>query len=138
VNGGKWLSSRTDDSHAFHTDLLNAWTPQNTNTSVPRLVTSPSHWNVLEHDLWLEDASYFRLSHIEVGYSLPANVLEKVGIESFRFYGGADNLFTITKYSGWDPGVTGGTGSSNGFDSGVDRNPYPSARQFVMGLQLNF
>jgi len=138
VNGGKWLSYRTDDSHAFHKDLLNAWTPENTNTSVPRLVTSPSHWNVLEHDLWLEDASYFRLSHIEVGYSLPANILEKAQIESLRFYGGVDNLFTITKYTGWDPGVTGGTGSSNGFDSGVDRNPYPVARQFVIGLQLTF
>jgi TonB-linked SusC/RagA family outer membrane protein len=137
VNGGKWLSYRTDDSHGFHKDLLNAWTPQNTNTSVPRLVTSPSHWNVLEHDLWLEDASYFRLSHIEIGYSLSSSILKKVGLSSARIYAAGDNLFTITKYTGWDAGVIGGTGSSNGFDSGVDRNPYPSARQMVLGLQLS-
>ena len=102
------------------------------------MVTSPSHWNVLEHDLWLEDASYFRLSHIEIGYYLPSNILEKAGLSSARIYVGGDNLFTITKYTGWDAGVIGGTGSSNGFDSGVDRNPYPAARQAVMGLQLSF
>ncbi len=138
VNGGKWLSYRTDDNHAFHKDLLNSWTPQNTNTNVPRLVDSPSHWNVLEHDLWLEDASYFRLNHVEVGYSLAKNILEKLSLESARIYLGGDNLLTITKYDGWDPGIIGGSGSSNGFDSGVDRNPYPVARQAVVGIQLSF
>jgi hypothetical protein len=134
-NGGRWMASIAQDYHGWTVDMLDAWTPQNTDTDIPRLVSDAAHFNVRESDRFLEDASYMRVKHLEIGYSLPANLLSKVKIDGLRFYVGGDNLLTFTKYKGWDPGIGGGGDS---YASGIDRYPYPVARRVLLGLQVNF
>lgn len=134
-NGGRWMASIAQDYHGWTKDMLDAWTPQNTDTDIPRLVNDAAHWNVRESDRFLEDASYLRIKHLELGYSLPENLINKVKINGLRIYIGGDNLFTLTKYKGWDPGIGGGGDS---YASGIDRYPYPVARRIMLGLQVTF
>jgi len=85
-------------------------------------------------DRFVEDGSFVRLKNIQVGYTLPASVGNKLMISSLRFYVSADNLLTLTKYSGWDPEPVS-FGTLNG---GVDYGTYPLARTISLGLSLNF
>ena len=77
---------------------------------------------------FLEDGSYLRLKNLQIGYTLPGKVTEKFYCSRLRFYVTASNLFTITKYSGYDPEVGGG----------VDYGNYPQSRTFTFGLNANF
>lgn len=131
VNGSRWLSMRLDKMHGMDQDLLNSWTPENPDTDIPRLVYGDDR-NTRPSDLWMEDASYIRIKHIEVGYSLPKNILNSFGIGSLRVYISADNLLTITDYTGYDPSIDYGSLLSRG----VDRSPYPSARKYSTGIQI--
>jgi TonB-dependent starch-binding outer membrane protein SusC len=134
-NGARWMASMAEEYHGWYKDMLDSWTPEHTNTDIPRLVRSASHLNVRESDLYLEKASYFRINHLELGYNLPKALLSKVSIYATRVYVGGDNLFTITHYKGWDPGIGGGGDS---YASGIDRYPYPVARKVMFGLQVSF
>jgi TonB-dependent starch-binding outer membrane protein SusC len=134
-NGGRWMASMAEEYHGWHKDMLNAWTPQNTHTDIPRLVNDASHFNVRESDLYVENASYLRISHLELGYNLPTTPLNKIKIAGARIYLGGENLLTLTKYKGWDPGIGGGGDS---YASGIDRYPYPVARKVMFGLQVTF
>ena len=71
-----------------------------------------------------------------MGYTLPANLTKKVGVNSLRFYMTGYNLFCITGYSGFDPEVS--TRTKTAMTPGVDYSAYPKSRQFVIGLNLNF
>ncbi len=117
---------------------INPWTPENTNTSDPRIGLDTEQGiidnNLGNTDRWLENGSYVRLRNIELGYDLPESVMTKVGMESGRLFISAQNLFTITPYSGLDPDVTG-----NGiYERGLDNGNWPSSRVFSVGVQLDF
>lgn len=131
INGSRWLSMDLGKMHGMHKDLSNSWTPENPNTDIPRLVYGDNR-NTTASDLWLEDASYIRLKHVELGYTVPKSVLNSFGIGSLRIYVAADNLFTITDYTGYDPSIDYGSLLSRG----VDRSPYPTARKYSTGIQL--
>jgi len=108
----------------FH---LDRWTPENTGASYPRLAYGFSY-NQRLSTKWLEDASYFRVKNIQLGYTLPKAITEKWRAGRLRVYASADNLFTATNFFyGYDPEtpVTAG-----GF--------YPVPRTFILGLNLNF
>lgn len=83
-------------------------------------------------DTWLEDASYLRLANLTVGYTVPKNVINKVGIKGLRAYFSANNLFTLTGYSGLNPEVS----TSSATTPGVDRGAYPIARTFTLGVNI--
>lgn len=116
----------------------NAWTDNNTNTSVARsnlFGENSGHEKV--SDYYIEDGSFLRLKTLTVGYTLPSNITERIGASKVRFYVTAQNLFTITDYSGADPEI--GQQSNNQFlDLGIDRGFYPQPRTFMGGFQLNF
>lgn len=133
------------------TDALNRWTPNNTNTDIPRngFYYMKSGGYINSH--FIENASFLRLRNISLGYTL-RNISK--AFNSVRFYVTAENLLTLTKYSGWDPEVdtkgyettTGGTsaaGSANGGQTanggaGLDFNAYPAMRSYTFGLSINF
>ena len=124
------------------TAVLNAWTPTNTNTDVPRMIASDPNGNNRTSGRFLEDGSYTRLKNISVGYSIPQTVLGSFGngkISGIRIYVQSTNLFTITKYSGLDPevGALQGQGATL-LTNGVDFGQYPQPRSFVGGIQLSF
>lgn len=113
---------------------LNAWTPTN-HSDIPRVVANDPNLNSQTSSRFLEDGSYFRMKTLQIGYTLKDDFAKKLKIGSFRTYVSADNLFTITKYTGFNPDL-GRTGSI--FDRGVDYGhvAYPLARTISLGIQL--
>ena len=99
---------------------------ENRNGTIPNPVGSTL--NTENSTRFLEDGSYMRLKNIQIGYTLPKKITEKFFCERLRFYVTASNLFTITKYSGYDPEVGGG----------VDYGNYPQSRTFTFGLNATF
>ena len=88
----------------------------------------------ITHSYFIEDGSFLRCSDITVGYTLPKNLIQKVGLTKARFYVSASNLFILTGYSGYDPEVD----IQTGLTCGMDYNRYPRARSFVFGTNITF
>ena len=96
---------------------------------------SPYTGNVLT-DWAIEDGSFLRLSTLTLGYTLPKDLLKRIGISNLRLYTTCYNVFCLTGYSGFDPEVS--TRNKTALTPGVDYSAYPKSRQFVIGLNLNF
>ncbi len=115
------------------TDIYEAWTPDN-HTNNPRNIASDPNGNFgRPSDYFIEDGSYLKLRNVQVGFTMPKAQLEKLRIQRLRLYVNANNLLTITKYSGLDPEIAG---SNTG--RGVDYGQYPQVRSFSAGLELQF
>jgi TonB-dependent starch-binding outer membrane protein SusC len=112
---------------------LNRWTGPGTSTEVPR-VTTVSTANNIFSEFYVEDASFLRIQNVQLGYTIPSTITDKVKIEKLRFYVSASNLYTFTNYMGYDPAASTGAPIGGGFDSGF----YPAARTYTFGLNLNF
>lgn len=117
-------------------NLTDAWTPQNPDSNVPRITVADPNSNNRPSTLFLEDGSYFRLRLLQLGYTVPSNLVSKLNMGSvnMRLYVGATNLFTLTKYTGPSPEVSNG----GAFEKGVDRGYYPLYKSINFGLQLSF
>ncbi|MGM1054734.1 MAG: SusC/RagA family TonB-linked outer membrane protein [Bacteroidota bacterium] len=114
------------------TALYDSWTPTNQNATAPIQETGGSFSTAnVPNSYFVEDGSYIRAKNVQLGYSIPNNVLERFGVEQLRLYVQAANLFTITNYSGIDPELTG---TSTAF--GIDEGAYPSPRQYLVGINL--
>jgi TonB-linked SusC/RagA family outer membrane protein len=120
------------------TEVLNAWTPENKNTDIPRAISGDPNSNLRVSDRWIESGSYLRLKNLMLGYTIPSPVLQSLtngAVSSFRVYVASQNLLTFTKYKGWDPEI----GSKNTtLTNGIDYGQYPAARSFQVGLQVGF
>ena len=112
--------------------MLGRWTGEGTSDRVPRLALGDSK-NWVCSDIYVQDGSYLRLKNISLGYTLPRALTQKVKINRFRVYVMAENLFTWTKYWGYDPEI--GTSSTS---LGVDYGVYPQARTYTVGFNLSF
>ncbi len=132
-NGNRFELEGMDAGRNFLATTLNAWTPQNTNTSMPRAVLGDPNGNTRESTRFLENGAYMRLKLLQIGYTLPASVTNTLKINRLRAYVGAQNLLTITKYTGLDPEV----GNFNALNTGVDRILYPQNRRLIVGLQVS-
>lgn len=116
------------------TTTLNRWTPDNTQTIIPRATTvKPTNrsW-----DRFVEDGSYLRGKTFQLGYNLPSQIMHRMKLSTMKVYVNVQNLFTITSYSGLDPEVSryGSDNVSPGFDSGA----YPNARTISFGMNASF
>ena len=126
----------------YSTTLANSWRPDNQNTDMPRFSVTDGADNKWAYtDRWLEDGSYIRLKTLDIGYTLPKQLLKKIKLENVRIYTSIENLFTLTKYSGYTPdlgesGVDLGT-TYNVFTRGIDQGRYPLPRTFSFGIQVN-
>ena len=117
----------------------NRWTGEGTSNSMPRAVDGDPYNNNRFSSRWVEDAGFFRLKNLQIGYSLPQSLLEKTkAFRSARIYIGATNLFVVTKYTGLDPEVItfGNVGTQTG--AGTDVGSTPQPRTFQAGIQFNF
>ncbi|WP_200976407.1 TonB-dependent receptor [Echinicola sp. 20G] len=109
---------------ATHKDMLDRWTPENTDTNIPRATyDNPSRFSAGETSWGIQDASYLRLATLTLSYDFPQPLISKLGLSNCRVYTTGNNLFTWTKYKGYDP--------ENG-------DWYPTAKMFVLGLNLGF
>ena len=121
------------------TDVLNSWTPDNTDTNIPRAAIRGRE----RSSRFVEDGSYARLKNVALGYGLPTGLLQNIGISSARLSVSAQNLLTFTNYSGLDPEVSyfGSGGESRGDDNviqGHDFGNYPNLRSITFGVNLKF
>ncbi len=127
-----------------NTMLYDSWTPDNTNASAPILEAASSFSsNEVQNSYYVEDGSYLRLKNLQLGYTLPADLIQKVGLSKLRIYVQAANLFTITNYSGPDPeiGFNSGGGPDQGGSPtafGIDEGAYPTHREFIIGINLSY
>jgi TonB-linked SusC/RagA family outer membrane protein len=108
----------------------------NTDAKVPRVATNDVNRNNRMSDRFIEDGSYVRLSNISLGYTIPRKLTKKWGVERLRVYASAQNLFTITNYSGYDPEI-GAYNQSSQFQN-IDMGHYPASKTFMFGLNLGF
>ncbi len=113
---------------------LDRWTEEGSTNEVPRYTWSDGNNNYRVSDLYIEDGSYIRLKNIQLGYTLKRSFLNRIGATNWRFYVSAENLLTITNYSGPDPEI----GARSSFDIGIDRGVYPQARTFRLGTSITF
>ncbi len=136
INYTKWYTDfyASFPGGAISKRVLNSWTPQNTNTNIPifedRAVFSN---NQTFNSYYMENGSYFRARNIQLAYTFKKGLLQKAGIQNLRVYIQGVNLFTITKYDGLDPAISG---LDNNF--GIDYGTYPFVKQFVVGANFTF
>ena len=124
-----------DYSNNCVTDVLNAWSETNKETNIPIMKTANTNGgNSLPSEFYVEDGAYFRCKNLQIGYTLPKKVLDKLSFTNLRFYVGVQNLFTITGYSGYDPEVS----SNVLFSRGIDNSSYPNARTYTFGFNASF
>ena len=114
--------------------MLNRWTPDNPSNVYPRANRSADYLHM--SDRYLEDGSYVRLQLVTLGYDLPRGFVQKIRLKGVRLYISGKNLMTFTSYSGFDPEV-GRFGSSN-IRQGYDLGGYPTARTYLVGLNIEF
>ncbi|RFM26624.1 SusC/RagA family TonB-linked outer membrane protein [Deminuibacter soli] len=131
------VSNGSSSWNNFETVRLDRWTPTNTNTNEPRMTVKDPNASLQQFsDRYVENGSYLRMKNIQLGYTLPKKVISNWGLNSLRFYLSVDNLFTITKYQGFDPEVTGYY--SDPMFTGIDVGGYPQARTYRVGVNLGF
>jgi len=123
------------------TKVLDAWRPDHTNTNVPRAASSDPNENARPSNRFIEDGSYLRLKNVMVGYTIPEKSLQTITkgvVRGFRIYVSAQNVFTITKYSGYDPEVGNRTVNTSALTNGIDAAVYPQPKAYQVGIQANF
>lgn len=110
--------------------ILNAWTPENTNTDIPALTMLDNNNETRMSTYFIEDGSYLKMRNLRLAYSVKPNSWTKqIGLSTMQIYGQVDNVFTISSYSGLEPALP---------VSGIDNAPYPIARTIMLGLNLKF
>ena len=133
-NGNKYFYEGMNSGSNFLASSLNAWTPTNTNTDVPRAIYNDPNGNMKESDRFLEKGAFIRLRTLQLGYTLPSKLRKQAYIDRLRVYFSADNLFTITGYDGVDPEFS----RASVLNTGIDKLIYPFTRSFTLGVQLTF
>ena len=113
--------------------ILNRWTGEGSTNEYPRFAFDSANENYRVSDYWMEDASFLRARNIQLGYTLPTFLTKKAFVSRLRLYGQVENAFTLTKYTGCDPEVSGGFR-----EVGVDRGVYPQNRTVTFGVNVTF
>ncbi|WP_158021986.1 SusC/RagA family TonB-linked outer membrane protein [Flammeovirga pacifica] len=123
-------------SEGRHKNQVSTWSEANPSSDIPAYRGGMKENDNFKAytDLWLEDGSFIRLKNIQIGYTLPKNVLKKVGATNIRVFVSAQNPLTLTRYTGYDPEVAGNGVSSRGLDKGN----YPISAMYLTGFKLNF
>lgn len=114
-------------------EFMNRWHGEGTSNTMPRFSWANNNDNWRVSDLYVHNGSYARIKNIQLGYTLPSYLTQKIFIQKLRFYVAAENLLTMTSYKGLDPELNGDERSN-----GIDRGYYPQARTFTVGVNLNF
>ncbi|WP_225865729.1 SusC/RagA family TonB-linked outer membrane protein [Dyadobacter aurulentus] len=133
----RWVDFNNQAGNRSLRMLNDSWTPENPDAALPILDANDSR-SQQPSSYFIEDGSYFRMKNLTLGYTLPGTVLSKIGFESARVYLQAQNLFTITKYSGIDPEVTSVGATPGSTVLGVDQGNYPNSKMYQIGINFGF
>ena len=132
INGAgiEYYEAKGFNKNIYPAAYHEAWRPNRPSTTFPRILFTEEGWPAIT-DRIVEDGSYFRLTNITIGYDVPVKFIKKLNV-----YTTFNNLLTITGYSGYDPNVT--SFMYDGTIIGVDWNPFPNTRTFILGLNMSF
>jgi hypothetical protein len=112
-----------------------AWSPSNPNGTLSRLSLLDLNYNMRASDYWVKNGDFLKISNIQVGYTLPKNVAQKLTLQNARVYLAVSNLLTISPYNKYgDPEC----GQGSVLVTGLDTGRYPSPRTFSLGLNVTF
>ena len=143
-----------DPMLGYSATLNNRWTVDNQNTMIPAFTSSQARDEAKAYQgpvagvyktpgrnrqsRYIEDGSYARLKNVTLGFNLPKEWIQQMGISVFRLYVSGTNLWTLTKYTGFDPEISSFKKQGNYGASGIDLSGYPSQQTFSVGLNLTF
>jgi len=132
-----WLDQMYGDANTS-TNILDAWSIDNTDGNIPRLTSNDQNENFKKpSSYFIEDGSYLRLKNLQLGYTLPESLTNRLNIQNLRIYFSGLNLLTFTNYSGVDPEFV--TSSGGNSLQGVDRvDNYPQFKSYTVGIQFKF
>ncbi len=119
--------------------VLDRWTPDNTNTTIPRAVFGDPNGNGRASNRWVEDGSFIKLRELTLAYSFPKRIIEALKMTNLRIYVQGRNLYTWTDYTGYDPEVS--RTENNRVDvlsSNIDYGTYPQVKTYIAGLNVTF
>jgi hypothetical protein len=117
-------------------EMMGRWTGPGTSNTIPRVAYFGTPGNNLFSDFYVEDGGFLRCRNLQLGYTIPKDFSGRLGLERLRVYVSTQNLFTITKYSGYDPEI--GTLRQDVLNTGFDQGRYPVSRTFIGGINLQF
>ena len=123
------MVNKNNRGHAYHVDVLNAWTPENTTSNIPR-ISYDDPYAYSSSDYWLISASYLSLDNIQIGYTLPKKWVNKIGIKNVRVYATGDNIWVWSKRQGLDP--------RQSMTGGANQTYAPSLRTISGGITVTF
>lgn len=136
-NASKWFTDffPSFQGAAISERVKDSWSPSNTGATIPIFETASNFsTNTQANSFYVENGDYVRMQTLAVGYNMPSNLLNKLKMNRLRVFASMNNLFTITKYQGLDPGVGGNVDTQFGIDVGN----YPVTRGWTVGLNLGF
>lgn len=137
ISGNKIFNQlrRLDVSAAnYMNSVLSRWTGPGTSNTYARIADGdPSNNFSVPSQFYLQNGAYFRLKTLQIGYNLPTSILDMITFVKARVYISGNNLFTLSKYEGYDPEIGGGQAIYS-----IDRGLYPQARSFMAGLDFTF
>ncbi len=140
-----WTDFNTFQGGRTRRVLYDSWTPEKRNALLPQVNSNDATSGTLPVDYYIEPGGYLRLRNLQLGYTLPKTILDRFAIDRLRFYVQAQNLFTITKYTGLDPEITTTNTGRNDYtrrfadrNLGVDVANFPTAKAIIFGLNLGF
>lgn len=114
-------------------DILNAWTPENTDTDIPALSLTDANNEARFSSYYVQDGSYMKMKYLKLSYTLPRHITQKFACDNLSIFGQVENVFTMTKYKGLDPEILPGE-----YGARIDNGAYPRPRTFTFGLNLQF
>ena len=130
----QFMGNRYDN---YSAEVLEYWNGEGTSNKYPRLTTGSNTNFAQISDIYVEDADYFRLQNLTLGYDLK-NIWKKCPMQQLRLYVTAQNLFTITGYKGMDPEIGANAGVGDSWASGIDVGYYPAPRTYMVGVNIKF
>jgi hypothetical protein len=129
----KFLEGGLDGNWNQTTKILDAWTPENTNTNVQKLTWQPDNRNY-NSTRYLEDGSYLRLKDVTFGYSFPESFTKRIKVKQARIYFKGQNMWTLTNFTGWDPEVN--RDASGNTTQGVTYLSPPQIKTAMIGISI--
>lgn len=118
--------------------VVDSWSESNPGASLPALSQSITNSETQPNSYFVEDGSFMRMRNLQIGYSLPADLISKLKMQQFRIYLQGTNLFTITGYDGFNPEIIPPDNGNNNLTLGVDSNIYPIAQILSLGVNVKF
>jgi hypothetical protein len=136
INVNRFITESSMGTENKSKVMLNRWTEQNPSNTYPRAINTDPNFNDRPSDRFVEDGSYLRLRNLQIGYRLPDHLLKRLTMSSIRIYFTTENLFTITKYNGFNPDI--GAQNQQNINNGLDNTIYPQSRTFIGGISVGF